>query len=83
MLGFTQKHLFVAIVTALVSISVIWFALGILFPAPPTKITIAGSFVGGHYKSLARRYQELLERAHLQVEVRMTDGSAEKSQTFE
>jgi len=77
MLGFTQKHLFVAIVTALVSISVIWFALGILFPAPPTKITIAGSFVGGHYESLARRYQELLERAHLQVEVRMTDGSAE------
>ena len=77
MLGFTQKHLFVAIVTALVSISVIWFALGILFPAPPTKITIAGSFVGGHYELLARRYQELLERAHLQVEVRMTDGSAE------
>jgi TRAP-type uncharacterized transport system substrate-binding protein len=77
MLGFTQKHLFVAIVTALVSISIIWFALGILFPVPPTKITIAGSFVGGHYEALARRYQELLERAHLEVEVRTTDGAVE------
>ena len=77
MLGFTQKHLFVAIVAALVCISIIWFALGILFPAPPTKITIAGSFVGGHYEALARRYQELLERAHLKVEVRTTDGAVE------
>ena len=64
MLGFTQKHLFVAIVTALICISITWFALGILFPSPPTKVIIAGSFIGGHYESLARRYQELLERAH-------------------
>jgi TRAP-type uncharacterized transport system substrate-binding protein len=77
MLGFTDKHLFAAIVGALALPIVIWFALGILFPAPPETITIAGSFVGGHYESVARRYQELLERAHLDVNVRMTDGSAE------
>ena len=77
MLGFTQKHLFVAIVITLMSISTMWFALGILFPLPPTKVTIAGSFVGGHYEALARRYQELLERAHLEVEVRTTDGAVE------
>lgn len=77
MLGFTEKHLFVAIVTTLTVLSVIWFALGILFPSPPKQITIAGSFVGGHYESLGRRYQELLERAHLEVAVRTTDGAVE------
>jgi len=77
MLGFTDRHLFAAVVGALALATVIWFALGILFPAPPATITIAGSFVGGHYESLARRYQELLERGHLDVNVRMTDGSVE------
>jgi TRAP transporter TAXI family solute receptor len=77
MLGFTDKHLFAAVVAALVIATAIWFALGILFPAPPAAITIAGSFVGGHYESLARRYQELLERGHLDVSVRMTDGTVE------
>ncbi len=77
MLGFTEKHLFAAVVGVLALATVIWFALGFLFPAPPTTVTIAGSFVGGHYEALARRYQELLERGHLDVNVRMTEGAVE------
>ena len=77
MLGFTEKHLFAAVVGVLALATVIWFALGFLFPAPPTMVTIAGSFVGGHYEALARRYQELLERGHLDVNVRMTEGAVE------
>jgi TRAP transporter TAXI family solute receptor len=56
--------------------AVVWLALEILLPPPPTKIVIAGSFRGGHYESLALRYKSILERAHIKVDVRATDGAA-------
>jgi len=51
--------------------------LGIFFPAPPTKIAIAGSFKGGHFESLALRYKDLLSQAHVKVDIRTTEGSVE------
>ena len=62
MASYTRWYLFIALVLVLVLTSVIWIALGVLIPAPPTRITIAGSFSGGHFEALAQRYQEILAR---------------------
>ena len=77
MLGYTRKHLFIVLATALCIVGAVWLAFGIFFPTPPTKIAIAGSFKGGHFKSLAHRYKELLAQAHVQVDVRTTEGSVD------
>jgi TRAP transporter TAXI family solute receptor len=77
MLGYTRKHLFIVLATALCIVGIVWLAFGIFFPAPPTKIAIAGSFKGGHFESLALRYKDLLAQAHVEVDVRTTAGSVD------
>jgi TRAP transporter TAXI family solute receptor len=77
MLGYTRKHLFIVLAAALCMVGIAWLAFGIFFPAPPTKIAIAGSFKGGHFESLALRYKDLLAQAHVEVDVRTTEGSVE------
>jgi TRAP transporter TAXI family solute receptor len=77
MLGYTRKHLFIVLVTALCTVGTVWLAFGIFFPTPPTKIAIAGSFKGGHFEALAHRYKELLAQDHVQVDVRTTEGSVD------
>ena len=77
MLGYTRQHLLAVIVAASCLGGVIWLALEIAIPAPPTKITIAGSFKGGHYEALGLRYKDILARSHLKVDVRATDGALE------
>ena len=76
MLGYTRQHLVMVLAATLSVAAIVWLALEILLPPPPTKIVIAGSFRGGHYESLAIRYKSILERAHIKVEVRATDGAA-------
>ncbi len=76
MLGYTRQHLFVVLAATLLVVAGVWLVLEILLPPPPTKIAIAGSFRGGHYESLALRYKSILERAHVKVDVRATDGAA-------
>jgi TRAP transporter TAXI family solute receptor len=80
MLGYTRKQLFIVLAAALCMVGIAWLALGIFFPAPPTKIVIAGSFKGGHFESLALRYKDLLAPAHVEVDVRTTEGSVENLQ---
>jgi TRAP transporter TAXI family solute receptor len=75
--GHTRWYLFMAFVLVLVLTSAIWIALGVLFPAPPSRITIAGSFSGGHFEALAQRYQETLARSGLKVNVLPTAGSVD------
>ena len=77
MLGYTRKHLFIVLAIALCIVVIVWLGFRIYLPAPPTKITIAGSFRGGHFESLAFRYKDLLAKAHVEVDVRTTDGSVE------
>ena len=77
MLGYTRQHLLAVIVAASCLGGVIWLALEIAIPAPPTKIAIAGSFKGGHYEALGLRYKDILARSHLKVDVRATDGALE------
>jgi TRAP-type uncharacterized transport system substrate-binding protein len=77
MLGHPRWYLFMALVLAIVLSSAIWIAIGILIPAPPTQITIAGSFSGGHFEALALRYQEILARNGLKVNVLRSAGSVD------
>ncbi len=77
MLGYTRRHLFMALAVTVCVVGIVWLALAILIPAPPSKITIAGSFKGGHYQSLALRYKAILARAHVAVDVRTTGGAVE------
>jgi TRAP transporter TAXI family solute receptor len=76
MLGYTREHLFVVLIATLLVVAGVWLVLEILLPPPPTRIAIAGSFRGGHYESLALRYKSILERAHVKVDVRASDGAA-------
>ena len=76
MLGYTQRHLFIALATILCIAGISWVALAHFIPSPPSKITIAGAFPGSHYESLAARYKEIIERRfHIAVEVRATRGA--------
>jgi hypothetical protein len=68
-LGYTRRHLFIVLATALCVVGIVWLSLGIFIPTPPTKISIAGSFKGGHFESLALRYKDILARAHVEVTV--------------
>jgi TRAP-type uncharacterized transport system substrate-binding protein len=77
MLGYTRWHLFLVVVSTLILIGAIWIALDVLIPAPPKRITIAGSFSGGHFEALANRYRDILARDHLKVDVRRTAGSVD------
>ncbi len=77
MLGFNRWHLLIG-AAAIFCISVIcWLILHHFVPAPPSSITIATSFTGGHYQALGRRYQDILAREHVKVNVRATDGAVE------
>jgi TRAP-type uncharacterized transport system substrate-binding protein len=77
MLGYTRWQLLAAIAATLCLVGIIWVAVGILLPPPPTKIAIAGSFNGGHFESLAHRYKDILARSRIKVDVRTTEGSVE------
>lgn len=77
MLGYTRWHLLATLAAISCLVAVIWAALGILLPSPPTKIAIAGSFPGGHFELLAHRYKDILARSHVKVDVRSTEGAVE------
>lgn len=77
MLGFRRWHMYATLAAILCISGVVWLTLAYFIPSPPSNITIAGSFKGGHYEALAHRYKELLARSHVAVDVRSTDGAVE------
>jgi hypothetical protein len=74
MLGFNRWHLFKGLAAILCIVSIVWLALAYLIPAPPSTITIASGLTGGNYERLALRYQRILARSHVNLE--MHAGSA-------
>jgi TRAP-type uncharacterized transport system substrate-binding protein len=52
-------------------------ALAYFIPAPPSKITIAGSFKGSHYNFVTAQYKEILARSHVMVDARVTEGAVD------
>lgn len=64
----------VALGVALVA-ALVWSMAHYLRPLPPRHIVIASGAESGIYYSYAMRYKELLGRAGLAVDVKMTDGA--------
>jgi hypothetical protein len=74
MLGFNRWHFFAGL-TVIVSVAgICWLALDYFIPAPPATITIASGLTGGNYDRPALRYQRILARSHVNLEMRA--GSA-------
>src|SRR5271156_5893218 len=51
--------------------------------APPSTITIATGPKGGAYEFCAQQYRERLARAHIELNIRTTDGTAENLRLLE
>jgi TRAP transporter TAXI family solute receptor len=56
---------------------IVWLSLAYFIPAPPTKIIIGTGFKGGSYEFYGQKYQEILARAHVALEVRQTEASGQ------
>jgi TRAP-type uncharacterized transport system substrate-binding protein len=52
-------------------------------PAPPSTITIATGAKGGAYEFFAQQYREKLARAHVSLNIRITDGTSENLRLLE
>ena len=77
MLKHLLKSRLVLIFVSVCIVAVGWFSLNYFIPAPPLKIAIATGFKGGAYEAIGRRYQEILARSHVQLDVQLSNGSGE------
>jgi TRAP transporter TAXI family solute receptor len=66
-----------ALVMVLCIAGVSWFALNRLVPEPPRHVTIAAGSKGGAFEFYALKYQEILARSHVRLDIRFTDGTGE------
>jgi TRAP transporter TAXI family solute receptor len=65
-----------AVVAALV-IGVLWASAQFLKPGPPRHIVLASGSESGIYHQYALRYQEILARQGVKVDIRMTGGAGD------
>jgi TRAP transporter TAXI family solute receptor len=74
----TYKDLLITIGPALlITIAAFWFASKFIKPAPPDKIVITAGREDGAYFKIAKRYQSILARNDITVEILPSVGSAE------
>ena len=84
MLGLGWSDLFKGLAAVLCALGVVSLALLYFFPAPPSTISMGVGFKGGSYELLAARYQEILARSHMKLELRNTaSGSMEHFKLLE
>jgi TRAP-type uncharacterized transport system substrate-binding protein len=62
---------------------VVWIVVEYFNPAPPSTITIATGPKGGAYEFFAQQYREKLARAHVTLNIRITDGTSENIRLLE
>jgi TRAP-type uncharacterized transport system substrate-binding protein len=62
---------------------VVWLVMEYFNPAPPSTITIATGAKGGTYEFFAQQYREKLARAHVTLNIRITDGTSENIRLLE
>jgi len=77
MFGFDRGRLLTALAAVIGILALSWLALAYVIPTPPSRITIATGVKGGAYELLGNRYKEVLARARVAVNVRLTDGTGE------
>jgi TRAP-type uncharacterized transport system substrate-binding protein len=61
----------------------VWLVVEYFNPAPPSTITIATGPKGGAYEFFAQQYREKLARAHVTLNIRITDGTSENIRLLE
>src|SRR5580704_10542353 len=77
MLGFNRWRLF-ELSAAFIAVGVILsLALGYFIPAAPTTVTMATGFNGSSFEAFGRRYQQILARSNVALELRETSGAVE------
>ncbi len=64
----------------LITLVLLWGAYALLDPAPPKRAVLATGPEQGAYAEFGRRYQEILRRKGIEVELRETLGAAENLQ---
>ncbi len=72
-----RRDLFKALAGIFCILGAVSLVLIYLFPAPPSKISIATAFKGGAYELFGHHYQKILARSDLKSDVLLTDGSVE------
>jgi hypothetical protein len=68
----------VALVLVALIAAIVWATVQFMKPAPPRHIALASGAEFGLYNRYAQRYKEILARDGVTVEVRMTQGAAER-----
>jgi TRAP-type uncharacterized transport system substrate-binding protein len=77
MLGITRWHVFKVMAAILCVAGLTWVGMAYLIPTPPSQIPIATSPKGEHYHVLGTRYQGIMARSEIKVELRETGGAKE------
>ena len=77
MLGLGGRELIKGLAAILCIVGISWFALEYFVPAPPAEFTIVTGSPNQTYESIGKRYQEILARSHVKVEVRNTPCAVE------
>ncbi len=72
-----------ALVATICLAGAVWLVMEHFNPAPPSTITIATGAKGGAYEFFAQQYREKLVRAHVRLNIRITDGTAENIRLIE
>lgn len=62
---------------------VVWLVMAYFNPAPPSTITIATGGQGGTYEFFAQQYREKLAQSHVQLNIRITEGTSENIRLLE
>jgi uncharacterized protein len=74
MLGLGWANLLKGLAAILCITGIASLALFYVFPAPPTTITIASGFTDGNYERIVARYQKVLARHHVTLEMHGGSG---------
>ena len=77
MLGFSRWGLLKGLAAVLCIVGISWLALDHFVPAPPSKFTIATGAKNQTYEAIGKRYQEILARFRVDVELRLTNGAGD------
>ena len=77
MFGGNRWALVQGLAAVLCIVGLSWLALDYFVPAPPSKFTIATGAKNQTYEAIGTRYQRILARAHVDVELRLTNGAGD------
>src|SRR5271169_1831548 len=77
MLGFSRWGLAKGVAAVLCIVGLSWLALDYFVPAPPAQFSIATGAKNQTYEAIGRKYQDILARSHVGVELRLTNGAVD------